>query len=94
MLAQPGERATHRGLAHRHPLAGVGEVALLQQGVEGQREVGVDLRIAPSRTSLPPAARDSSLADMALGGTDLNLLLPLKVLLEEGNVTRAGQRLS
>src|SRR3954451_17505758 len=29
---------------------------------------------------------------MALGGTDLNLLLPLKVLLEEGNVTRAGQR--
>ncbi|MFF5078233.1 LysR family transcriptional regulator [Actinoplanes sp. NPDC000266] len=31
---------------------------------------------------------------MALGGTDLNLLLLLKVLLEEGNVTRAGQRLS
>jgi DNA-binding transcriptional LysR family regulator len=30
---------------------------------------------------------------MALGGSDLNLLLPLKVLLEEGNVTRAGQRL-
>ena len=30
---------------------------------------------------------------MALGGTDLNLLLPLRVLLEEGNVTRAGQRL-
>jgi DNA-binding transcriptional LysR family regulator len=30
---------------------------------------------------------------MALGGTDLNLLLPLKVLLEEGNVTRAGHRL-
>lgn len=30
---------------------------------------------------------------MALGGTDLNLMLPLKVLLEEGNVTRAGQRL-
>jgi DNA-binding transcriptional LysR family regulator len=32
-------------------------------------------------------------ATMPLGGTDLNLLLPLKVLLEEGNVTRAGQRL-
>src|SRR5215471_12155186 len=31
---------------------------------------------------------------MALGGTDLNLLLPLKVLLEEGNVTKAGQRLA
>jgi DNA-binding transcriptional LysR family regulator len=31
---------------------------------------------------------------MALGGTDLNLLLPLKVLLEEGNVTRAGSRLN
>lgn len=31
---------------------------------------------------------------MPLGGTDLNLLLPLKVLLEEGNVTRAGQRLN
>jgi DNA-binding transcriptional LysR family regulator len=31
---------------------------------------------------------------MALGGIDLNLLLSLKVLLEEGNVTRAGQRLS
>ena len=30
---------------------------------------------------------------MALGGTDLNLLVPLKVLLEEGNVTRAGHRL-
>lgn len=30
---------------------------------------------------------------MALGGTDLNLLLPLKALLEEANVTRAGQRL-
>jgi DNA-binding transcriptional LysR family regulator len=30
---------------------------------------------------------------MSLGGTDLNLMLPLKVLLEEGNVTRAGQRL-
>lgn len=30
---------------------------------------------------------------MSLGGADLNLLLPLKVLLEEGNVTRAGQRL-
>ncbi len=30
---------------------------------------------------------------MALGGTDLNLLLSLKVLLEEANVTRAGQRL-
>lgn len=31
---------------------------------------------------------------MALGGTDLNLLLPLRVLLEEGNVTRAGLRLN
>jgi DNA-binding transcriptional LysR family regulator len=30
---------------------------------------------------------------MALGGTDLNLLVALKVLLEEGNVTRAGKRL-
>lgn len=30
---------------------------------------------------------------MGLGGTDLNLLLLLKVLLEEGNVTRAGRRL-
>ncbi|RYP84026.1 LysR family transcriptional regulator [Nocardioides guangzhouensis] len=31
---------------------------------------------------------------MSLGGTDLNLLLSLKVLLEEGNVTRAGRRLA
>ncbi|GAA2216294.1 LysR family transcriptional regulator [Nonomuraea monospora] len=31
---------------------------------------------------------------MSLGGTDLNLLLQLKVLLEEGNVTHAGERLS
>lgn len=31
---------------------------------------------------------------MSLGGTDLNLLLSLKVLLEERNVTRAGQRLA
>lgn len=31
---------------------------------------------------------------MSLGGTDLNLLTSLKVLLEEGNVTRAGHRLS
>jgi DNA-binding transcriptional LysR family regulator len=30
---------------------------------------------------------------MTLGGTDLNLLVALKVLLEEGNVTRAGRRL-
>ena len=30
---------------------------------------------------------------MALGGMDLNLLTALQVLLEEGNVTRAGQRL-
>ncbi|WP_374455381.1 LysR family transcriptional regulator [Nocardioides sp.] len=30
---------------------------------------------------------------MTLGGIDLNLLISLKVLLEEGNVTRAGQRL-
>lgn len=30
---------------------------------------------------------------MTLGGTDLNLLLLLRVLLEEGNVTRAGARL-
>jgi DNA-binding transcriptional LysR family regulator len=30
---------------------------------------------------------------VALGGRDLNLLLALKVLLEESNVTRAGQRL-
>ncbi|MEU4155183.1 LysR family transcriptional regulator [Actinoplanes sp. NPDC026670] len=30
---------------------------------------------------------------MTLGGTDLNLLLFLRVLLEEGNVTRAGARL-
>ncbi|GAA4113118.1 LysR family transcriptional regulator [Nocardioides fonticola] len=29
-----------------------------------------------------------------LGGADLNLLLPLQVLLEERNVTRAGRRLS
>jgi DNA-binding transcriptional LysR family regulator len=31
---------------------------------------------------------------MPLGGTDLNLLLQLKVLLEEGSVTHAGERLS
>jgi len=31
---------------------------------------------------------------MARDGMDLNALLPLKVLLEEANVTRAGQRLS
>ena len=31
---------------------------------------------------------------MTLGGTDLNLLLLLRVLLEEGNVTRAGNRLA
>ena len=30
---------------------------------------------------------------MALGGTDLNLVLALKVILEEANVTRAGERL-
>ncbi|MEU4222865.1 LysR family transcriptional regulator [Nonomuraea sp. NPDC026600] len=30
---------------------------------------------------------------MTLGGVDLNLLIALKVLLEEGNVTRAGRRL-
>ena len=30
---------------------------------------------------------------MSLGGSDLNLLVALRVLLEEGNVTRAGLRL-
>ncbi|MGV1009063.1 MAG: LysR family transcriptional regulator [Dermatophilaceae bacterium] len=30
---------------------------------------------------------------MSLGGSDLNLLVALRVLLEEGNVTRAGRRL-
>ena len=30
---------------------------------------------------------------MSLGGSDLNLLVALRVLLEEGNVTRAGKRL-
>jgi DNA-binding transcriptional LysR family regulator len=30
---------------------------------------------------------------MALGGIDLNLLVILQALLEEGNVTRAGVRL-
>jgi DNA-binding transcriptional LysR family regulator len=30
---------------------------------------------------------------MSLGGTDLNLLVALKALLEEGNVTRAGARI-
>ena len=43
VLAQPGQRAAHRRLAHRHPLAGVGEVALLEEGVQGQQQVGVDL---------------------------------------------------
>src|SRR6476469_8419896 len=41
---------------------------------------------------MAPRTREDSSA-MTLGGTDLNLLLSLKVLLEEGNVTRAGQRL-
>ena len=31
---------------------------------------------------------------MSIGGTDLNLLVALEALLEEGNVTRAGQRLN
>ena len=43
VLAQPGQRAAHRRLAHRHPLAGVGEVLLLEQRVQGQQQVGVDL---------------------------------------------------
>ena len=43
VLAQPGQRPAHRRLAHRHPLAGVGEVPLLEKGVEGQQQVGVDL---------------------------------------------------
>src|SRR4051794_7101837 len=47
----------------------------------------------PHRSRHPSRRGHPSVAPMALGGTDLNLLLPLKVLLEEGNVTRAGQRL-
>jgi hypothetical protein len=94
VLAQPGQRPAHRRLAHRHPLTGVGEVALLEQGVEGEQQVGVDLaQPLLHHLLLHRTARDSSVTTMALGGTDLNLLLPLKVLLEEGNVTRAGQRL-
>ena len=34
VLAQSGQRAAHRRLAHGHPLAGVGEVALFEQGVQ------------------------------------------------------------
>jgi len=30
---------------------------------------------------------------MTLGGTDLNLLVALRAILEEANVTRAGRRL-
>ena len=55
--------------------------------MQGQQQVGVDLAQPLSH------ACDSSLTRVTLGGTDLNLLLSLKVLLEEGNVTRAGQRL-
>ena len=51
VLAQPGQRAAHRRLAHRHPLAGVGEVALLQQRVQREQQVGVDLA-QPLRHSL------------------------------------------
>ncbi len=106
VLAQPGERAAHRRLAHRHPGAGVGEVALLEQRVQREQQVGVDLaqRVGHgchlSRMSGMPGHRMTAVTrscdtvPMPLGGTDLNLLLPLKVLLEEGNVTRAGQRLS
>ena len=97
VLAQPGQRAAHRRLAHRHPLAGVGEVALLEQRVQREQQVGVDLAqplLHPTSSCDGPHPSDSALLGrMALGGTDLNLLLPLKVLLEEGNVTRAGQRL-
>src|ERR1700757_4339413 len=32
-------------------------------------------------------------AGMSLGGTDLNLLVALKALLEEGNVTKAGAKI-
>ena len=39
VLAQPGQRPAHRRLAHRHPLTGVGEVALLEQRVEGVQQV-------------------------------------------------------
>src|ERR1700755_2208849 len=30
---------------------------------------------------------------MSLGGTDLNLVVALRALLEEGNVTRAGEKI-
>ena len=46
VLAQPRQRPAHRRLAHRHPLAGVREVALLEQRVQGQQQVGVDARAA------------------------------------------------
>src|ERR1700722_468900 len=32
-------------------------------------------------------------ASMSLGGTDLNLMVALKALLEEGNVTKAGAKI-
>ena len=61
VLAQPGQRAAHRRLAHRHPLAGVGEVPLLEQGVQGEQQVGVDLA-QPFLHAFPPLplTRDSS----------------------------------
>ena len=58
VLAQPGQRPAHRRLAHRHPLAGVGEVALLEQGVQGQQQVGVDL--AQPLVHRVPSSRDGA----------------------------------
>ena len=96
MLPEPGERSAHRRLAHRHPGAGVGEIALLEQRVQREQQVCVDVPKTPighGATIVAVGPRSVETCCVALGGTDLNLLLPLKALLEEGNVTRAGQRL-
>jgi hypothetical protein len=41
-IAQPGERAAHRGLGQRQPRRGAGDAALIEQGVERAEQVQVE----------------------------------------------------
>jgi hypothetical protein len=44
VAAQAGERGAGGGLAEADPVARAGDVALLEQGVEGDQEVEVEAR--------------------------------------------------
>ncbi len=61
VLAQPGQRRAHRGLAHVDPLARAGQVALLEQRPQGHQEVQVGAA-KPGHVASPACRRGPSIS--------------------------------